>query len=314
MTLVNKKKVGNIAFSVFRTLFFIGMIYVLLFPLFVMLSRSLRTVEDMYNPAIIWIPQHFTLANFKEAAKLLNYSSAALKTGRLALLCTLLSMASCSMAGYALGHYKLKCNTLFTVIAVLTIIVPLQAYIIPLFFRFRFFDFLGIGSVLELFGADGKVNLVNGELPYYILAVTGMGIRSGLFIWIFMQFFRSMPRELDDAARIDGCGEAATFIRIMLPNALSPYLVTFILSIVWYWNDTAYSGVFSQKNPLLATSMNNLKALLLAEKGATTRGDGTGETVIIFAAALIYILPPLIMYLFAQKAFMQGIERTGIVG
>lgn len=76
MTLLKKKKAGGILFSIFRTLFFIGMIYVLLFPLLVMLSRSLRTVEDMYNPAIIWIPQHFTLENFKQAFELLDYSSA----------------------------------------------------------------------------------------------------------------------------------------------------------------------------------------------------------------------------------------------
>ncbi len=314
MTLLKKKKAGGILFSIFRTLFFIGMIYVLLFPLLVMLSRSLRTVEDMYNPAIIWIPQHFTLENFKQAFELLDYSSAALKTARVSLLCTLLSMISCSMAGYALGHYKLKTNAIFMVLAIVTIIVPLQAYIIPLFFRFRFFDFLGVGKLLQLFGIEATINLVNGELPYYILSACGMGIRSGLFIWIFMQYFRSMPKELDDAARIDGCGEASTFIRIMLPNAISPYLVTFILSVVWYWNDTAYSSVFSQKNPLLATSMNNLKALLLAESGGASRGDGTGETVVIFSSALLFILPPLVMYLFAQKAFMQSVERTGIVG
>lgn len=314
MTLVNKKRTGNMLFVLFRTLFFIGMMYVLLFPLFVMLSRSLRSVEDMYNPAVIWIPQHFTLENFLQAADLLDYFNAALKTGRVSLICTLLSMISCSMAGYALGHYKLKSNVVFMVIAIITIIVPLQAYIIPLFFRFRFFDFLGVGKLLELFGINGTVNLVKGEWPYYILAACGMGIRSGLFIWIFTQFFRSMPKELDDAARIDGCGEAGTFLRIMLPNALSPYLVTLILSVVWYWNDTAYSGVFSQQSPLLATSMSNLKSLLLAEWGGATRGDGTGETVIIFASALLYILPPLVMYMFAQKAFMQSVERTGIVG
>lgn len=305
---------GNLTLSVLRTLFFIGMMYVLLYPLFVMLSRSLRTTEDMYNPAIIWIPQHFTLENFKSAAELLDYKNALIKTARLAVICTVLSTASCSMAGYALGHYRLKSNSFFMIVAVLTIVVPLQAYLIPLFFRFRFFDYLGLGKLLGLFGINATANLAGGELPYYILAACGMGIRSGLFIWIFTQYFRSMPKELDDAARIDGCGEAATFLRIMLPNALSPYLVTVILSVVWYWNDTAYSGVFSQKNPLLATSMNNLKTLLLAQQGATTRGDGVGETVVIFSAALLYILPPLVMYMFAQKAFMQSVERTGIVG
>lgn len=190
-----------------------------------------------------------------------------MKTARVSLLCTLLSMISCSMAGYALGHYKLKTNAIFMVLAIVTIIVPLQAYIIPLFFRFRFFDFLGVGKLLQLFGIEATINLVNGELPYYILSACGMGIRSGLFIWIFMQYFRSMPKELDDAARIDGCGEASTFIRIMLPNAISPYLVTFILSVVWYWNDTAYSSVFSTKKSIACNKYEQPEGVIACRVG-----------------------------------------------
>lgn len=310
----NKAKAGNTAFLVFRTLFFMGMIYVLLFPLLVMLSRSLRAAQDMYNPAVVWIPQHFTLDNFKEAIKFLDYFPAVLRTGRIALLCTLFSMISCSMAGYSLGRFNIKGKKFFTVMAIVTIIVPIQAYIIPLFFQFRFFDWFSIGKLFSLFGIDISVNLVNGEWPYYILSVFGMGLRSGLFIWIFMHFFRSMPKELDDASRIDGCGEAGTFIRIMLPNALSPYLVTFVLSLVWYWNDTVYSGVLSKNKPLLATNLNNIRALLLANWGGASRGDGTGESVMIFSAALLFILPPLIIYLVVQRYFMQSVERSGIVG
>lgn len=310
----NRAQVGHGAFLLFRTLFFIGMIYVLLFPLLVMLSRSLRAAVDMYNPAVVWIPQHFTLDNFREAIKFLDYVPSVLRTGRIALLCTVFSMISCSMAGYSLGRFQIKGRGVFTVLAIVTIIVPIQAYIIPLFFQFRFFDWFSVGKLFSLLGVNLSVNLVNGEWPYYILAIFGMGLRSGLFIWIFMHFFQSMPRELDDASRIDGCGEAGTFIRIMLPNALSPYLVTFVLSLVWYWNDTVYSGVLSRNKPLLATNLNNIRALLLANWGGASRGDGTGESVMIFSAALLFILPPLIVYLIVQRYFMQSVERAGIVG
>ncbi|MDR1892437.1 MAG: carbohydrate ABC transporter permease [Oscillospiraceae bacterium] len=310
-----RRKCSHYIFILFRTLFFIGIIYVLLFPLLVMVSRALRTAEDMYNPTVVWIPQHFTLDNFQEAAKLLNFSTSGVASGRIAVIGTILTMVSCSMAGYALGRFSMKGKGVMTGLAILTIVVPIQTYLIPLFFRFRFFDYFGGGQIISFFGGPSlAVSLVESELPYYILAVTGMGIRSGLFILVFSQFFRSMPKELDDAARIDGCGEVGTFTRIMLPNALAPYLVTFILSVVWYWNDTVYSSVMMQRQPLLSERLSNIRKLLLAAESGATRGDGTGETVVIFASAMLFVMPPLIFYLIAQKFFMQSVERSGIVG
>ena len=309
-----KSNVSNISFIIFRTLFFIGMVYVLLFPLLIMISRSFRTVADMYNPSIIWIPQHFTLDNFKEAIDLLNFKKTALASARISLISTLLSMISCSMVGYAIGRFDFKITKVVVAITVMTIIVPIQTYLIPLFFEFRFFDYFEIGSFVNLIAGKSIVstNLANYELPYYILAATGMGIRSGLFVLIFRQFFKTMPKELDDASRIDGCGELGTFVRVMLPNALPPYLVTFILSMVWYWNDTVYGRIILRRSPLLASKLADIKNLFLARGDAV--GNSAEKTVVTFAAALLFIIPPLIMYLIAQRFFIQSVEKTGIVG
>lgn len=314
LTLRNNK-ISAIMFVLFRTVFFIGMAYVLLFPVLVMLSRSLRSSADMYNPTIVWIPQHFTMENFKIAFDMLDYGRIGTLTGRIAIVSTILTMISCSMCGYALGRFKLKGKAIVMVVLISTIIVPIQSYLIPLFFRFRFFDFFGIGQVTSLFGGEPlSVNLAVNELSYYILAATGSGIRSGLFILVFFQSFKSMPKELDDASRIDGCGEFGTFIRVMVPNAGAPYLVTFILSMVWYWNDTVYSSVLLKSKMLLASRISNIRSILESNAVFAQSADGAGETVIIFAASLLFVLPPLIMYLFAQKFFMQSVERSGIVG
>ena len=135
---------------------------------------------------------------------------------------------------------------------------------------------------------------------------------------MFYQTFRGLPKELEDAARIDGCNEGMVFLKVMLPNAGAPYLVTLILSLVWYWNDTVYGSILMRGTQLLAVRMGDLKNIINASFGGlqmyNIETNGISETVIYFAAALLFILPPLVMYLIAQKFFMQSVERSGIVG
>ncbi len=314
-----KQKILRYTFVAFRLLFFIGMIYIVLYPVLIMVSRAFRTPEDMLNPTVIWLPQHFTIKNFKIIAEIIDFKSTALLTGRIAIISTIFTMASCSMAGYALGRYKMKGKVVLMAFAILTIVVPLQSYLIPVFFKFRFFDFFGIGKLIGLFtGSPLVIRLSESEASYYILAFFGMGIRSGLFILLFYQNFKGMPKELEDAARIDGCNEWRTFTKVMLPNASAPFLVTLILSLVWYWNDTVYDTILMRKTQLLAIKVADLKSLINASfMGLQKFGieqNGVSETVLYFAAAILFILPPLILYLIAQRFFMQSVERSGIVG
>lgn len=314
-----KRKVPHILFVLFRTLFFIGMAYVVLYPVLIMLSRAFRTPEDMLNPQVVWLPQEFTLNNFTIVSEMVEFPETALMTGRIALISTLLSMVTCSMAGYALGRYKMKFKGVLMAFAILTIVVPVQTYLIPIFFQFRFFDFFGIGKLVGLFtGQDLILKLSETEISYYIMAAFGMGIRSGLFVLLFYQSFRGLPKELEDAARIDGCNEAGTFLKVMLPNAGAPYLVTLILSLVWYWNDTVYGTILLRKVQLLAVKIGDLRQIISASfmglQQYNIEPNGVSETVVYFAAALLFILPPLVMYLIAQKFFMQSVERSGIVG
>ncbi len=314
-----KRKIPHISFIIFRTLFFIGMAYIVLYPVLVMVSRAFRTPDDMLNPQVVWLPQEFTLNNFAIVAEMTEYAKTAWFSGRISVICTLLSMVTCSMMGYALGRYKMKCRGLLMAIAILTIVVPIQTYLIPIFFQFRYFNFFGFGKLVGLFtGTDLTINLSGSEISFYILSAFGMGIRSGLFVLLFYQSFRGLPKELEDAARIDGCNEATVFLKVMLPNAGAPYLVTFILSLVWYWNDTVYGTILLRKQQPIAVIVGNIKSVINQSfMGLEHHGiepNGISETVIYFAAALLFILPPLVMYLIAQKFFIQSAERSGIVG
>ena len=85
---------------------------------------------------------------------------------------------------------------------------------------------------------------MNKDVLFYLQAALGMGIRSGLYIFMLRQFFRNMPKELEEAAMIDGCGPMRTFTRIMLPNAVPMIATVLVFSLVWYWNDYYLSSMF----------------------------------------------------------------------
>ncbi|MDD2361928.1 MAG: carbohydrate ABC transporter permease [Oscillospiraceae bacterium] len=291
------------------------MSYVLLFPLIVMLSRALRPYSDMYNPSIVWIPSKITFENFSYALKALGGWSSIYKTLRIVFVSTLLTMVSCSMAGYGLARYRIKAVPFLTAIAVFTFIVPIQTYVIPIFIQFRFFDFFGIGSLIGLFtGEKLVVNLTSSEAIYYILNILGSGTRSGLFILVFMQTFKGIPQELEDASRVDGSGEFRTFFQIMLPNAVPGFIVTFVMSMVWQWNDYFFPSVVYRQDFFLSKNMMQLRVLATKALGLNSYATNLSETVVMFAGCFIYIAPLLLMYMVAQRYFLQSVERTGITG
>ena len=149
----------------------------------------------------------------------------------------------------------------------------------------------------------------------YLPALTANGIRAGLMILIFRQFFRGLPKELEDAAYLDGCGPLRTFAQIMVPNARSSFLTVFLFSVVWYWNDYYVSSSFFTNNETIAMMVKNLNTQLnlFLFNDATVQVSVREKIVWLEAGCLLSITPILIMYVFLQKYFTEGIERSGLV-
>ncbi len=310
-----KQRIGKGAFSVFRTVFLIGMAYVLLFPILVMVTRAIRPYTDMYNPSIVWIPSRLTSENFDFAIKALGGWSGFFQTLRIVLISTLLSMFTCSMAGYGLARFRIKLSGVLVIFAALTVMVPIQTYVIPLFFQFRFFDWFGIGSLVGLFtGETLTSNLTTSETVYYILSIFGVSTKNGIFILLFMLNYKSVPSELEMAARVDGAGEFRTYFQIMLPNALPSFVVTFVMSLVWLWNDSFFPSVVYRQDFFLAKRMVDIRVLATNALGQSAYASNLSETGVMFAACIIFVAPLLIIYMFVQKLFIQSTERTGITG
>ena len=200
-------------------------------------------------------------------------------------------------------------------LVILTMIVPPQTLMIPLFLHFRYFDVLGIISAIT--GHKG-INLLESYWPFVLMSLTGMGLKNGLYIYIMRQFFRGMPKELEEAAYVDGAGMLRTFGQIMLPSAVPAMVTVFMFSFVWQWTDTFYSSLFLMRTDVLAKTAANVSNQIMKDLSADIGVDiylsPAISSMYTNTGSLLVVLPLLILYLFAQKLFVESVERTGIVG
>lgn len=301
-----KRNMGKRVWSLLRFLILFGFGFIIMYPLIYMISCTFRERGDMNDPTVIWLPRHLTLSVLKETVQAMDFGRTLRNTVVLNLVCSVLQVFSCALTGYGFARFDFKGKKILFCIVIMMILVPAQIISLPLFFRFRFFGIRGVATV----------NLIDNMLSMYLPALTANGIRSGLMILIFRQFFRALPRELEDAACIDGCGPFMTFIRVMLPNAASSVLTVFLFSIVWYWNDYYISTMFFHNTKTIATMLYNLdNELKMRLFGDASIQVGERERIVWNqAGCLVSIAPILLIYIFLQKRFTEGIERSGLIG
>lgn len=306
VSLRRKKRLREIIWPFFRLFILFGLGFVILYPLIYMLSCAFRESSDMTDPTVMWITRHYTLDIIRETINAMDFGNTLLNTLKLNIGCSVVQVISCAITGYGFARFKFRGKGIMFGIVIMMILVPTQIISLPLYTQFRCFGIKGIFSI----------NLIDSMACMYLPAATGNGIRSGLMILIFRQFFRGMPKELEDAAYLDGCSPFGTFLRVMMPNALSSLLTVFLFSVVFYWNDYYVSSTFFTNNKTVSLMLKNLSSQLslMLFNDATVQISAREQIVWMEAGCLISIMPILIMYIFLQKYFTEGIERSGIVG
>ena len=305
----NKAIVGSV-WPIFRFLILFGLCFVILYPLIFMLSTAFRPNEQMNDPSVVWLPKSFTLDNIKQTWQVMKFDKTVLNTIKLNLIASVIQVCSTAITGYGFARFQFKGKKLLFAIVVLMIIVPPQITTIPLYMQFRFFKPQFLAKLLTL----GHTSLISTGWTMYLPALFANGLRAGLFIFIFRQFFRGLPKELEDAAYLDGCGPLKTFLVVMVPNAKTSFLTVFLFSIVWYWNDFYVSSSFFTHNDTVALMLKNLDAQLQQD---LFNGQAISTRQIIVwleAGCVLSITPLLVMYIFLQRYFIEGIERSGITG
>lgn len=307
-------QVGRGVGHLVRAVIIIGICFIILQPLFTKLSVSFMDERDLYDSSVKYIAKHFTLNNYRMAIEGMDYWTVFVRTLLLAGGVSLLQLFTCLLTAYGFARFRFPFKKLLFGCVILTLIVPPQVIMLPLFMKYRFFDVFGIIKAVT----GSPVNMLDTYFPFIFQACFCMGIRNGLYIYMLRQFFKGMPRELEEAAFMDGSGKLRTFLQVMLPSAIPMMVTVFLFGFVWQWTDNFYTSLYLSDTKLISSSLSSL-----AVKVYTTYADNGGSMNFISpgfvsmmnnTGTILTIMPLIILYLVCQKHFVEGIERSGIVG
>lgn len=291
-----------------RYFFLLSLSYVVLYQMAYILSQSFKPQAQIYDPSVVWIPKSFTTANIKEAWNALEYPKRLLNSFLIPVCSGLLEVFTCSLAAYGLARFKFRENKLVFLLVMLTILVPSQMIMVPSYLNYSHLDILGIfGLLARVTGIDIRPNVLDTALTFYLPAMFGVGLRSGFFVFIYMQFFKKMPKELEEAAWIDGANPFKTFLKVIIPSSKVAITTVTIFSVIWHYNDYYLSAMYFSDRYPLAVSLS-----LIASNSSIAGTDYA--RILKMAGCLLFILPVLLMYMVLQRKFIQNIDQVGIVG
>lgn len=255
--------------------------FLMIFPLIivVIVSFTPNAVTQTWPPKII--PSAWTLDNYTSLFQRLPIGRELLNTIVFAGAVTIISVFFDSLAAYGLSRVDFKGRGILLAVLIATMMIPAMALLIP---------------VYKLLGSMGLVN------SYLGIIIPRMADVGGIFL--LRQFFISIPKDLDNAARIDGAGEFRIFAQIILPNAVPAILTVGMFNFTGNWNDLLW--------PLIMTSKPETRTITAGLAMLTGHGSSVTPYGVVMAGALISALPLLIVFFFVQKRFVEGIAMTGM--
>lgn len=311
-----KEGVTKFVVGIIRWVFLLSISYILLYPMLYMLSSAFRAPEDFIDPTVVWVSKNFSVKNFVIAFKALDYLKTFWSTFKIEIVSAFIEIVMCSITAYGLARFDFKEKKLLMGMLIATILIPTQMIMVPLMVNMRYLDVFGIlGAISKLVGTELRPNLLNTPWAFYLPSIFAVGLKAGLFTYMYVQFFKGLPKELEEAASIDGAGPVKTFLTIVVPSSGTIFLTVTIFSIIWHWNDTYLSSLFLSGDYPLSVQLSRIFIILETGIEGVKYGKYTRSTIgIVMAACLLVILPMLIMYCILQKRFIKSIDRVGIVG
>ncbi|MGA7205422.1 MAG: carbohydrate ABC transporter permease [Specibacter sp.] len=256
---------------------------VMIYPLLWMVVSSLRPNDLIFKDPGLWLSE-LDLSNYTSGWSALTHpfghymiNSAIVVIGAI-----LGNLISCSMAAYAFARLKFTASKLFFGIMLLTIMLPFHVVIVPQYIMFS------------------QIGWVNTFWP---LIVPKLLATDAFFVFLMVQFIRGIPKELDEAARIDGAGHPRIFLRVILPLMVPALATTTIFTFIWTWNDF-FGALIYLTDPDMFTVPVALRAFVDSQAG-TSWGS-------LFAMSIVSLLPVFLVFLFGQRFLIKGIATTGI--
>ena len=310
-----KKKSAGLLISIVRIVFFLSISYVLIYPFIYIIVNSIKSYSDAYDATVVWVPKSIYFGNIVSAWTVFDIKNTLPRTLIYEIGAALIQFCSCMVAAYGMARFKIAGKKVLTVLMILTILVPSTMTIIPSYMSYSNLDFLGIlGLISKLVGKNIKPNIIGTPLVFYLPSILGVGLKGGLFIYIFSQFFKGLPKELEEAASIDGAGAWKTFLKIVVPSSGSAIITVLLFSVIWHWNDLYLAQMYLDKYTF-STAISNFGAqTIVGRLGLDLQTSNALLVPILLSGCLLFILPLIVFYILIQRKFMASIATSGIVG
>lgn len=266
-------------------------VYIFIYPYLYMIINSLKFEVDLKDLTRLWMINKFNFGNYTTVFRTIDFWGGLKNNLVICGLSGFGQVLSCSFIGYGLARFKFKGRNLLFALVIFGLMVPPQIFNIPLFIQFS------------------KIHWVGTILPIVVPSFFGFGLKGGLFIFIFRQFYKGIPKSYEEAARLEGCGEVNIFFRVILPLSKSSILVTTILSLVWHWNDYFEPITYLRGKTQMLSQM---LALLNDFRFMYATASGNAINMVALAGCVMATLPLLIIYLICQRQFLAGVEHSGL--
>jgi len=294
---LKKRALGNdgLLVKTYLYLTLIGVGFVFLFPLIYMVAFSFKSLYDLLNFTVNLVPTSFYLGNYTRYFEVVNFFPRLLETFYIAIVPSLLQTAVAAVIGYGFARFDFLGKRLLLLLVLATFIIPPQLLVIP---QHILFNYLGI---------------LESIMAYALPAASGQGINSAIFILIFYQTFRLLPKALEEAAQLDGAGHFIIFIRVGLPLAGSAAIVSFLFSFVWYWNETFLASIYF-RDALTTLPLQLQRFVDSFNEMFARQPDVNVNEGLEMAGTFLTILPLLILYFIMQRWFVESVDKSGIAG
>ena len=306
-----RKKITQWTVSILRGLLLFGLCFMIIQPLLTRFGTSLMAEKDLYDSTVVLVPRNPTLDNYRIVFDLTDFPRSMLNTLWTSLLVSVLQVISCTLVGYGFARFNFPLKKFWFACVIVLIIVPPQTIATALYMNFANFDIFGIFKA-----TTGKTLSLHGSMiPYTLMSLTCMGLKNGLYIFMLRQYFRGIPKSLEEAAYVDGCSTLHTFVKIMLPDAWPTIMSCFLFSFVWQWTDLFYTRNFLSGMSIYSTQLSGIVARMnryFSSNSAVPVITPVGrQQQLISIGVLVCCIPLLILYLFTQRVFVESIVMSG---
>lgn len=297
---LTKKFIGGLLIEIFTYVLILGIAFVIVYPLIRRVGNAFKPTAEFYDTSVVYFPKNPTLDIVKLAWRDMKVTEYGLSSLLFALYIGIAQVISCTLVAYGLARFKFRGNKLIFLLVVFSLIVPPQAIKIPLYLNFRFFDVFNILKMVR----GTELNLIDTYWCQIIMSTFCVGWKNGLYIYMLRQYFRGVPKELEESAYIDGAKTFRAFIQIMIPSAVPMMFTVFLFSFSWQWTDNYLSSTFLTFRETVATQILNI----------TYEDNEVTQMNVQNTAVLILILPLILLFIITQRFFVEGVERSGLTG